>query len=344
MTLTRRDFLKLSGAGLLGLALSTWRVSRVLAGAPSLRRQGRVCWYRLDIYDAPSFSAEILKTYGRDKILPITGEVIGGSETDYNRIWYKIGDEGFAYSGWVQPVYTSYNMPVFEIPQCGALAEITVPVVYVRLQPGAYYRKKFPLYYGATFWVKELVQDLDVSGRFWYRVYDDISETSWYIPSYALRVIPYEELAPLSPNVPNALKSIYVDLASQTLVAFEGDKAVLTSRIASGYPGTETPTGEFLTYHKGPSIHMRDSVGEKVTYDLPGVPWVSFFAGDGAALHGTYWHNDFGTPQSHGCINLPNDAAKFLYLWTLPVVPPDEDYVYKPGEGTLVKIVEGDKE
>ena len=341
MSFTRRDFLKLSKAGLLALFLAERRVRRVLAGAPALRRQGRVCWYRLDIYDAPSFDAEIVNTYGRDAVVFITGEVVGGSETDYNRLWYRIGDEGYTYSGWLQPVYTSYNLPVREIPEHGVLAEITVPFVSVRYQPSLYYRRKRRLYYGATFWVRELVPDFDFPERYWYRIYDKVSQTEWYVPSYALRIVPDEELSPLSPNVPNALKSVYVDLAAQTLVAFEGERAVLTSRIASGSKGTETPTGEFLTYHKGPSIHMTDGAGDEAHYDLPGVPWVSFFTGDGAALPGTYWHNDFGAPRSHGCINLPNDAAKFLYRWTLPVVPPDEDYLNRPGEGTLVKIVEG---
>ncbi|MBI3176443.1 MAG: L,D-transpeptidase [Chloroflexi bacterium] len=53
-------------------------------------------------------------------------------------------------------------------------------------------------------------------------------------------------------------------------------------------------------------------------YDLPGVPWVSYFAGNGAALHGTYWHNDFGTPKSAGCINLRPQDARWLFRWTLP--------------------------
>jgi hypothetical protein len=59
----------------------------------------------------------------------------------------------------------------------------------------------------------------------------------------------------------------------------------------------------------------------------------------GNAFHGTYWHNDYGRPRSHGCVNLPSEAAKFLYLWTLPVVPPDTDYLHAPGEGTRVTIV-----
>jgi lipoprotein-anchoring transpeptidase ErfK/SrfK len=64
-------------------------------------------------------------------------------------------------------------------------------------------------------------------------------------------------------------------------------------------------------------------------YDLPGVPWVSYFSGNGAALHGTYWHNDYGTPKSAGCLNLRPEHSKWLFRWTLPEVP------YVPGYITV---------
>ena len=77
-------------------------------------------------------------------------------------------------------------------------------------------------------------------------------------------------------------------------------------------------------------------------YNLPGVPWCCFFTGYGNAFHGTYWHNDYGRPRSHGCVNLPTAQAKWLYRWTRPVVPPGEDYLHLPGEGTKVTIVQSD--
>ena len=77
--------------------------------------------------------------------------------------------------------------------------------------------------------------------------------------------------------------------------------------------------------------------GTENTYHLPGVPWVSFFTGSGVALHGTYWHNDYGIPHSHGCINMTPQAAKWLYRWTLPSVPPEKLLVYGY-VGTKVEI------
>ena len=64
-------------------------------------------------------------------------------------------------------------------------------------------------------------------------------------------------------------------------------------------------------------------------WDIPGVAWVGYFAGNGEALHSAYWHNDFGRPKSRGCINMRPADAKWLFRWTLPVV------TYEPGDITV---------
>jgi lipoprotein-anchoring transpeptidase ErfK/SrfK len=92
-----------------------------------------------------------------------------------------------------------------------------------------------------------------------------------------------------------------------------------------------------------PSKHMGDgNLTDNIqAYELPGVPWVSFFHITGVALHGTYWHNDFGKPRSHGCINLSPQAARWIYRWTQPAVPPEESVVFtnaKTGPGTQIDI------
>ena len=72
-------------------------------------------------------------------------------------------------------------------------------------------------------------------------------------------------------------------------------------------------------------------------FDLPGVPWVSYFTERGVAFHGTYWHNDYGRPRSHGCVNLTPAAAKWIYRWTNPVVPPEKQRMVK-SFGTIVNV------
>jgi lipoprotein-anchoring transpeptidase ErfK/SrfK len=71
-------------------------------------------------------------------------------------------------------------------------------------------------------------------------------------------------------------------------------------------------------------------------YELPGVPWVSFFHETGVGFHGTYWHNDFGTPKSHGCINMRTEEARWLYRWTLPEIRPGR--IVQKGSGTTVIV------
>ena len=74
------------------------------------------------------------------------------------------------------------------------------------------------------------------------------------------------------------------------------------------------------------------------SYDLPGVPWVSYFTESGISFHGTFWHNDFGHPRSHGCVNLATAAARWIYRWTLPTVPAEEIFVFEE-YGTGVDIL-----
>ena len=173
----------------------------------------------------------------------------------------------------------------------------------------------------------------------WYEIYDKILKESFYIPSYNMRLIPNEDLTQLSPEVPNEEKLLHVDIANQMVTAFEGEKIVLSVRCASGQRGTDTPKGQWSTYHKGPSIHMTNQ-GDAVAniYNLPGVPWCSFFTGSGHAFHGTYWHNDYGHLRSNGCVNLPSRVAKWVYRWTKPVVPYNVDYVNLPNQGTKVIV------
>lgn len=73
-------------------------------------------------------------------------------------------------------------------------------------------------------------------------------------------------------------------------------------------------------------------------FDLPGVPWVQYITPNGISFHGTFWHNDFGRPRSHGCINLSMNASKWLYRWSTPQVPFKKELTFG-GVGTNVEIV-----
>lgn len=110
-------------------------------------------------------------------------------------------------------------------------------------------------------------------------------------------------------------RRIDVDLSAQHLTAFEGDTPVFHAPIATGRDGFNTPTGSFAIYSKYPLQTMTGSAGGETWY-VPDIPWVQYVVG-GVALHGTYWHDRWGTGfrLSHGCINLNIDDAEWLYQW-----------------------------
>lgn len=118
-----------------------------------------------------------------------------------------------------------------------------------------------------------------------------------------------------APAPSGGYKHIIVDLSSQWLYAYVGDYLVFDAPVSTGKDGFNTPPGAFSIYAKLPSQTMSGTLGGE-SYYVPDVPYVMYIYG-GVAMHGTYWHNDFGTGirRSHGCINLPIDSAAWLYNW-----------------------------
>src|SRR3989344_217454 len=145
-------------------------------------------------------------------------------------------------------------------------------------------------------------------------------------------------------GVANEERWIEVDLSEQRLKAWDGAKLFLETLVSTGLPWYPTPTGEFRIWIKLRATKMEGGNGKHYYY-LPNVPYVMYFQNSdvpgwrGYGLHGTYWHNDFGTQRSHGCVNLPTEIAKELYYWTSPVLPEGKSTVYAD-EGNLgTKIV-----
>jgi len=137
-------------------------------------------------------------------------------------------------------------------------------------------------------------------------------------------------------------KHIYVDLTSQTLYAFEGKELFMQTLISSGkwFP---TPTGDFTIWVKLRSTRMSGGTGDDY-YNLPNVPYVMFFYNQevskstGFSLHGTYWHNNFGHPMSHGCVNMKTSDVAKLYDWANPVSDGLTTYSSDKNLGTKVTI------
>ena len=330
--ITRRDFLKLGGAAFAGFAFRDFPHNEepLQRNSPAFSL-GRTV-YSLRYYRRPTAKSEELGYYVADTVVIIHQETLGDSETTNNPKWLDTGD-GWLNSAYVQPVKNELNQPITDVPAGGMLVEVTVPYTQSYQIKNGEWKRAYRYYYKSTHWVDYAFSG--VNGIVWYQVLDDRSEGYFMVEGAHTRFITPEELAPISPEVPQADKLIKVDLAKQRVTAYEGGSPVFTTRTSTGSVEGSTPKGEFRVERKRPSRHMAAFEGNGA--DLPGVPWVCYIAWTGVALHGTYWHNNFGTPQSRGCINLSPQAALWIYRWTEPYVPPGEDYI-EAEQGTRVIV------
>jgi lipoprotein-anchoring transpeptidase ErfK/SrfK len=342
---SRRDYLKLSGVSALSIAflpgLNALQHPGLTADREAVPSQGRVTDNNTGLFDRPSIFSKQIKVYYKDIILPISALTVGDDEDSYNRVWYRVNNEGYVPSGKVQPVGVTLNDPDFTILPEGRLASVTVPFTDAVEDPAKPGTVMYRLYYGTTYWVVKAL--MDNARQAWYMLKDDyFKEKYYFVNARHLHLYTPEEIAPISPAIPRDQKRMEVLLGDQVVIAYEKDQPVFVSRVATGAEWKHgvfyTPLGRHYIHHKRPSRHMTSGSPENpVGYDLPGVPWVSYINDKGISFHGTYWHNDFGHPRSHGCINLPITSAMWVYRWTQPVVSFGEDLVWTD-PGTRVDI------
>lgn len=139
-------------------------------------------------------------------------------------------------------------------------------------------------------------------------------------------------------------KWIDVSLRDQVLVAYEGRKPVFVTLVSTGAGGlgdpektTATVQGTFMIYAKHVSATMNGDEDKADSFSLRDVPFVQYFH-KGYALHGAYWHDEFGRWRSHGCVNLSGHDSAWLFEWTDPPVPKDWHMVLNKERGTVVVI------
>jgi hypothetical protein len=173
--------------------------------------------------------------------------------------------------------------------------------------------------------VLQVSDAVSLDGRTWHKVvfdewlrYPERVEGDWYVAGDFVEVFYDDGIADLSDSEASTTKRITIDRSSQTLVAYDGDDVFMEAIISTGLELTPTPRGNFKIFRKTPTRYMQGPLpylADKQTYDLPGVPWTLYFTEGGAAIHGTYWHDNFGSAQSHGCVNMSPSEAKKLYGW-----------------------------
>jgi hypothetical protein len=215
------------------------------------------------------------------------------------------------------------------------------------------------LYYGQVVWIDQIRTNNgfpeyrwneDADGR-GYGYGGSIGGEYFWGDGAGFKILTEADVAPISPDVDPNEKTISVNLDYQTLTCLEGTREVYFCRIASGMKflnsatGTpvdlSTPEGTLFTHWKIVSKNMTAS-SDGSGYSTPAVPWCTFISGDGIAIHGTFWHNAFGERRSHGCINVTNEEAKWIFRWTTPYISlaQKEARVGMLDHGTIVNSTE----
>ena len=356
---SRREFIKLFGLTLGGIALGKNKFGRMVAERffssnnpqivpefPSGIPLGRVCagdpGARFDIKSEPYWEAPAIGTAWRDDIFEWKQEVIA-KQLDPIRInqrWVET-EAGYIYAEYVQQTEHNPQQPLSELPETpsgerGMWVEIVTPYTgmsFVR-PPSQYWIRDVAnprLYYSQIFWAFDVRVNPE-NGRTEYclkQLYGAFADAYWVDASVCRQILP-EEIAPIHPEAED--KHVIVNLLYQTLQCFEGDDEVFFSKVTTGGISEEgkwlTPQGTHTIWRKILSTHM--SAGPAVgNYDISGVGWTTLFDNNGAAVHSTYWHNYYGTARSHGCVNAKPEDAKWVWRWTKPYVS------YYPGELTI---------
>jgi lipoprotein-anchoring transpeptidase ErfK/SrfK len=335
--LSRREFLKLSSAAaLLPIFTGPFHFDTQAVLDPAPASFGRITTgLRQAVRTEASLKSGLVAWKVYDDVIPLYATTIGDALWPSNAIWYQT-DGGFIHSAFVQPVENTPTSDILtNIIAPGIWTQVCVPIAVTRSSPAAPWPGR-KIYYGCVY--RAVGTTIGPNGDGWYQLQDGITyRPGPFVPASSMRYIPQSQLEPISVGV--ADKRIEVNLKQQQLTAFEGDNAVFTTRVASGYGAHFTPIGEHFVIRKQHTAYMIGGEGSDA-YDLPGVSFPVYFTYSGCATHGTYWHNDYGRPRSHGCVNVTNQAAQWLFRWTEPAVPYTEyGLTVKPNEGTKVVVV-----
>lgn len=354
-SLTRRDFMRGVALGFGGLAFMPPWGARDEATVSADGRLGRVAVGRVDLKARPDMDSTTVGVLYEDTVVQWLRERTGSYPLRTNLRWVETPD-GYIWAAYLQPVRNRPNSPVSRLPLTslgeGMWVEVSVPLTdFVLANPPArspWLRSAANprLYYSQILWVDQIKIGSD--GRVLYRVnerygYGDI----FWVPAEALRPLTDEEVAPIDPDVEN--KRVIIDLPHQSLSCMQGSTEVYYCRISSGakfdaqgnaVDKWSTPVGPHPIWRKVISLHMSGGTTGG-GYDLPGIGYTTLFVGNGVAIHSTFWHNNFGEPVSHGCVNASPEDARWVFRWTTPLVglDPGDITIGMPG-GTTVEVVE----
>jgi lipoprotein-anchoring transpeptidase ErfK/SrfK len=363
--LSRRDFIRLVGIGITGFGLTPLSKLNSYIEFPDNERLGRICILgKVEIKAQPYEGSQTIGVLYEDAVVAWLREVAAKEPNYnyYNQKWIETTD-GYIFAANVQPVWNHPNRAIDTLPPTsmgeGMWAEVTIPYadvtlvnnpssnswVHSRIDQGLPLR----VYYGQVYYIDQI--KTDELGNKYYRANPNYygGVDLFWIPAEAMHVIKPGEISPINPEIED--KKIIVDVNKQTLSCYEGNNEIYYCRVSTGakydmygnaVESWSTPLGSYQISRKFVSLQMSGGT-TGAPYDLPGIGWVSIFATGGVAIHATVWHNDFGTPKSHGCVNTLPEDAKWIFRWGFPNVAYDPgmvDISISGEKSTIVQVVE----
>lgn len=360
MKFSRRHFLKTSLFSSLALpvAVSNSKFPDVVLESSYPNSMGYVAGADyVRVFEEPSPNSRQIDTfyYGQSSRIVRPAEYNGEPYSDAapSRKWY-LTPSGCVHSSYFVCCFPRTNEVIESIPYGYSgnrrmLGMVTVPTGWRHREPDPYSQPPLPwpyrIFYGQTYWLIDIAQDQ--FGHAWYRIMDDYepSLVSWVRASLIWPVQGYG--ISLSPG---AEKRIVIDRDQQQICCFENDALIAdwpcrTGGILRMEDGSlqdyTTPRGTYYIEGKAPSRRMVGLNGGSVLYDLAGVPFTQYFISSGVAIHGAYWHDNFGVAGSHGCVNVSLPCAYWLFRWTEPYCPPGLFYLNNPDptRGTRVEVI-----
>jgi len=339
---SRRQFLQRCTTGLGSFALIPAPLrskhSLLESDSPVL---GRVLFDNVQTYEQPDLNGAKASIRNFNEVLQLSQPIKGALLNGHNAIWFVTPQNEFIQSTSIQIVQNKLNIVQENVLKSGRLAEVTVPFTDAWPADKQGSRAHQIFFYGSVHWIYGLGKDAE--NKIFYLVIEDRWNETYYVDATHMSIIEDEELDPIAPVDDLKQKKIIVDTTRQMLFSYQDERLVMACGVSTGQfnNGTNlsTPPGEYFINYKRPSRHMvhSDKVGINDS-ELYGVPWVSYFTDSGIAFHGTYWHNDYTQPRSHGCVNMPIQAAKWLYLWSDPIIAPRAKK-HTSRYGTTVEVI-----
>lgn len=296
----------------------------------------------VSVYAYPDLKGPIRITAREGDLLRVEGAALGVNGD--NGIWWAT-TQGFVLQNTIRPSYKpwaqKWTMPLAAEALKGWWGEITSDA-NVRAGPTTDAPIVGDLPGGSQVKVLSEQSGEDIQGNpTWYRIDGGRFAGAWVHSSL---------ISPIDPPAPSltapvghpAASWIVVDRKASSLTFVQNGQPAFVTYVSLGKVGRETPTGVYQIFAKYVADRMtsRSLPNEPAGYDLPNVPFTQYYTDGGAAIHGTYWHDGFGTAESHGCINVTSTDGAFLFALTLPHPSTGQTAAYgQSGAVTPVVIV-----